>query len=202
MPKTTEQLYQEHLDEMFAPDPKFSDEDVERILDRILQCLPNEGKLYKYRSIEGKAFDNAFDSLKNGYLWLPKAEDLNDDEDTTLFYDPLKSAEEIKDYLFEHPYEFMSVVASAPERKFKIGKTKHDEHIVKLACECYDKASGKLNKRKAILRMVKDGIPKEAAIEQLNKVELFIESYTENNKKAIEALAEMHMKYNDNIVIR
>ena len=199
MLKTTEELYQEHLDEMFAPDPKFSNEDVERILDRILQCLPNEGKLYKYRSIEGKAFDNAFDSLKNGYLWLPKAEDLNDDEDTTLFYDPLKSAEEIKDYLFAHPYEFMSVVVSAPERKFKLGKTKRDELIVKRACDCYDKATGELDKRKAVLEMVKDGIPKETAIEQLNKVESFIESYLQNNKKAVETLVDKHMKYNDNI---
>ena len=98
----TDNLYQKHIETIFGVKKieEFSNEEVENAFNVLLQILPNEGKLYKYRSIEGKAFDNAFDSLENGYLWLPKAEDLNDDEDTTLFYDPLKSAEEIKDYLF------------------------------------------------------------------------------------------------------
>ncbi len=199
MSKTTDELYMEHLDEMFDINSPFTDEAVERILNRMLLFLPNGGKLYKYRSMEGTAFDNAFDSLKNGYLWLPKAEDLNDDEDTVLYYDPLKSVEEIKEYIFSHPYEFMGAVISSPERKFKIGKTKKDEFEIKCVCNCFDRTTGVLDEHKAILRMVKNGIPKEKAVKQLNILKAFIESYPKDNIKAIESLAEMHLSYNKRI---
>ena len=92
-----EKLYQDHLSEMFSLSKieDYSDDKIDHVLNRILQCLPNDGKLYKYRSIEGDSFENTYDSMANGYLWFPKASDLNDDEDTVLYYDPIESVEEI-----------------------------------------------------------------------------------------------------------
>ena len=61
-----EALYKAHLDDMFGvvSVDEFSSEKVDAVLARLLQCLPNDGKLYKYRSIEGQAFDYAYDGLE------------------------------------------------------------------------------------------------------------------------------------------
>lgn len=194
-----EKLYQEHIDEMFAVNPIFSDEDVDRILDRLLLFMPNDGKLYKYRSIEGKAFDNAYSTLEKRYLWVPKANELNDDEDTILYYDPEKCIEEIKNYICAHPYEFMTTLINATERKFPIGKTKKDEEIIRKTCKCFDKKTGKLNRGRLLMLLVKDGIPKNKATKQIDDVELFIINYINNHMQMVESIAEMHMMYNDKI---
>lgn len=71
-------LYNEHLDEMFGSTEldKLDEKDVDRIAARLLGCLPNNGKLYKYRSIEGEAFEYAYDGLEKGYLYMAKANTL------------------------------------------------------------------------------------------------------------------------------
>lgn len=61
-----DELYEQHLQEVVGirDIDNYPEKDVERVLDRLLQCLPNNGKLYKYRSIEGQSFDYAYDGLK------------------------------------------------------------------------------------------------------------------------------------------
>ena len=61
------QLYEEHLDEMFGTAllDNLTEEDVDRIITRVLCFLPNNGRLYKYRSIERNSFEYAYDGLKN-----------------------------------------------------------------------------------------------------------------------------------------
>lgn len=88
-----EQLYNEHLDVMFGPDnlDNLSEKQVDEIIERILSFLPNNGKLYKYRSIEGEAFEYAFDGLKQGYLYMARADSLNDDFDCSLNIDTKKN---------------------------------------------------------------------------------------------------------------
>lgn len=194
-----EKLYQEHLDEMFSINSNFTTSDIDRILNRLLTVMPNGGKLYKYRSIAGEAFENAYDSLENGYLWIPKANQLNDDEEAVVYYDPLKTAEEIADYIFSHPYDFLLTVINAPERRFLIAKNANDERIIKRACACLDKQTGKINKGQAVLEMVKDGIPLEKAAEQVDQVIDFVESWPANNMAKIEDLAHKHLHYNDNL---
>ena len=69
------ELYEEHLQEMFGMNliDNYSDEEIYRVFDRLLQCLPNHGKLYKYRSMEGQAFNYAYDGLEKGYIYLARA---------------------------------------------------------------------------------------------------------------------------------
>jgi len=87
-----DQLYTEHLDEMFGTAllDNLTEEDVDRIITRVLCFLPNNGRLYKYRSIEGNSFEYAYDGLKNGYLYMARANTLNDDLDSTLNFDAEK----------------------------------------------------------------------------------------------------------------
>ena len=44
-----DELYKEHLQEVLsiADINTYSGKDIERVLDRLLMCLPNNGKLYK-----------------------------------------------------------------------------------------------------------------------------------------------------------
>ena len=87
---TKEELYQQHLNAMYSTNAETcSEEEVEEIFARLLQCLPNDGKLYKYRSIEGEAFAYALDGLQNKYLWMAKASSLNDDFDCSVRFDPM-----------------------------------------------------------------------------------------------------------------
>jgi len=67
--------------------------------DLLLSCLPNGGKLYKYRSLCGKAFTHAYDALVNGYLWMPAAKKLNDDFDSTLITDALDGSKQFVDHI-------------------------------------------------------------------------------------------------------
>ena len=70
-----ERLYKAHLNDMFGivSIDEFSMKKVDSILQRLLQCLPNNGKLYKYRSIEGMNFEYAYDGLEHGYLYMARA---------------------------------------------------------------------------------------------------------------------------------
>ena len=69
--------------------------------------MPNGCKFYKYRSLIGESFDNTFDSLENGYLWIPSADALNDDFDSILFGDALSYHRRIVDYLCNDKDKFI-----------------------------------------------------------------------------------------------
>lgn len=105
-----EELYNKHFEEMTGANnlDEYSEEDVNRVLNRLLKCLPNNGKFYKYRKGEGQDFDYAYDALKNGYIWLAKASTLNVDVDTTINFDLEKDIEEVKQYLRAHPIEVLN----------------------------------------------------------------------------------------------
>lgn len=71
---------------------------------RLLSFLPNNGRLYKYRSIEGEAFEYAYDGLKNGYIYMARANTLNDDLDSTLNFDVERDLERQMNLFVEKPY--------------------------------------------------------------------------------------------------
>ena len=73
--------------------------DVDEQYNLLLKSLPNNGKLYKYRSLCGKSFSHIYDSLKNGYLWVPTADTLNDDFDSIVFDDSINQHKATIDYL-------------------------------------------------------------------------------------------------------
>lgn len=86
-------LYEQHLRFMqkVVALEDIAEEDLLPQFDILLKCIPNGGKLYKYRSLCGRSFRYIYDSLKNGYLWLPPAKDLNDDYDSVLITDALEN---------------------------------------------------------------------------------------------------------------
>ena len=58
-----------------------SDTMVSELIENLISVLPNQGKLYKYRTIDSNHY---IDDLK--CIYLPKVKKLNDKIDTTLNY--------------------------------------------------------------------------------------------------------------------
>ena len=86
MSPTIESLYKKHYKELTGSKhlDEYSDKNIKRLFERVLQFLPNNGKLYKYRRGSNEGFEHAFDSLLNGYLWFANPSTLNDPDDATL----------------------------------------------------------------------------------------------------------------------
>ncbi len=191
-------LYQEHLDAMFRVplSIKYSDTEVEQILDRLLQCLPNNGKFYKYRSINGKSFQYAYDSLQKGYLWLPKASELNDDLDTTLEYDPAKSMEEIKNYIFQHPVLVIQAVLRSPDGWHKLCRNAIEKISLEKIMACFDPDTRELNEKKAETALIGIGCPLHTAINYIAQTKQFVPTYIERNEESFKKLARDHLSYN------
>ena len=72
---------------------------VEKQYQLLLDFIPSGGKLYKYRSLQGKSFSRIYDALKKGYIWMPTADTLNDDFDSIMFSDPIKQQRVLIDYI-------------------------------------------------------------------------------------------------------
>lgn len=66
---------------------------------RLLDILPNKGKLYKYKSGKGKSFLNTYKSLKEGYIWMTNVLDFNDRFDSTINFDYNIECDKLAKYL-------------------------------------------------------------------------------------------------------
>lgn len=164
-----DELYKEHLQEVLstADINTYSEEDIERVLDRLLKCLPNNGKLYKYRSIEGQAFENAYDSLKNGYLWMAKANTLNDDYDCAVKYNPITEIDKIQKEYFKKPWFYLNnwVRANIDQLYWQHPKA---FNIFVQFMSCVNKNSWELDEQKAVKTLVKNGMTRGQVEEYIN----------------------------------
>jgi hypothetical protein len=110
----------------------------------LLNALPNEGKLYKYRSLQGKSFNYIYDSLNEGYLWIPSADSLNDDFDSILFGDSLSYQKRVVDFLCRDKERFILQSIKKNGRS----KWEQDEYLTvipfELFLKCFDEKSSVL----------------------------------------------------------
>ncbi|MBE5743626.1 MAG: DUF2971 domain-containing protein [Clostridiales bacterium] len=91
---------------------KFSnlpDSEVEILFSELLQCLPNNGKLYKYRNFLNNkhSFDYTYRSLAEGYIWFADAKTMNDKVDVTLNVDLSKEKIRLEKFFEEHKEELL-----------------------------------------------------------------------------------------------
>lgn len=104
------ELYKNHFYDIFSAKSidkiEYSNQKIDFILERLISCLPNEGKLYKYRLIEGQSFNRTYDCLKEKYIWLSKPVDLNDDDDTTLNIDLERDLDYLLKEINDNPEKF------------------------------------------------------------------------------------------------
>lgn len=69
----------------------FKESVVDELFNNLLQLLPNNGKLYKYKSLESFHIDE----LEEKYLWFSSAVKLNDKKDCTFNASVIEQMEEI-----------------------------------------------------------------------------------------------------------
>ena len=159
---TKEELYQQHLNAMYSTNAETCSEEAEEIFARLLQCLPNDGKLYKYRSIEGEAFAYALDGLQNNYLWMAKASALNDDLDCVIRFDPIKEVERSRQMFLSEPWRYLNQwLCRNSDRKFYT--TPIEKYRFQKAVECVDTTTWQLDENKAVDVLVESGVSRVKA---------------------------------------
>lgn len=197
MKRNKEQLYKEHLDEMFGATAldDLAESDIDRIVVRLLSFLPNNGRLYKYRSIEGESFEYAYDGLKNGYIYMARANTLNDDLDSTLNFDVEKDLNRQMKLFVDKPWLYLDAWVRA-NSNVPIFRNANDEETYQMVMSCVDSKTYEIDKRKAVKLFSQYGI--EPAIvekyidELLELVDNEIHKHSEELKKSLSALVNFN----------
>lgn len=117
---------------------KLPDSEVEILFSELLQCLPNNGKLYKYRNFlnNNHSFDNTYRSLKNGYVWFANANTMNDKVDVTLNVDLSKEKVRLEKFLQVHKEQLLIKLLKEFFRLNKIENFFVDEKLYEII-NCY-----------------------------------------------------------------
>ena len=197
-----QEIYEQHFDEMcrHLNLEAASEAKIDHILERLLSCLPNDGKFYKYRMGQGEGFDYAFESLSQGYIWLAQACTLNDDFDSTVNFDPIDDINDVKDYLVKHPQAmFIAAFRSAHEsgeETFCFFENEISDKIMQQVITCYDLDTGAIDNKRATQIVQTYGYTKKEAIEWLNKIEQWVNTYIAKNESALAAIVEKHLSFN------
>lgn len=200
----TEELYVHHLNDLqFSNIDSCANEDVKSMLDRLILCLPNNGKLYKYRAISGQAFEYAFDSLKNGYFWMAKASTTNDDFDCTLNYDLDADIKSAKDEFLKRPWKYLETLMRENLDKFG-SMLPLDVFYVKQVLNCLNDED-QLEEEKALKLLVSKGFTRHQAKEFLNdvyvRIERRIDEISHALKDAVDGILGINKKNRDSIFV-
>lgn len=173
---TKEELYQQHMEAILSIDlDNCSEEKVDKILFRLLHCLPNDGKLYKYRSIEGDAFEYAYDGLKNGYLWMARVDTVNDDFEGTLNFDLEEDIKAAKTEFLSHPWQYFGNLL---KRNAYLQKELPpiDRFLMAEIMKCINQETGDIDGVKAVELLVKKGMTYQSAKQYIQKVLMWVEN--------------------------
>ncbi len=201
-----DKLYAEHLDEMFGITSldNLTEEDVDKIVTRVLCFLPNNGRLYKYRSIEGNSFEYAYDGLKNGYLYMAKANTLNDDLDSTLNFDAEKDINKQMQLFIEKPWHYLDTWAYV-NFDHPMFQNPLENILYRLVMSCVNSITYELDKEKAIKLFAGMGVLREDVDEYIdNLLELAnyeIEKHAENLKKPFSSMVNFNNESKKDIYI-
>ena len=195
---TKEELYQQHLNAMYSTNAETcSEEEVEKIFARLLQCLPNDGKLYKYRSIEGEAFAYALDGLQNNYLWMAKASTLNDDLDCVIRFDPIKDGERTRQMFLAEPWRYFNQwLRKNSDRKFYA--TPIEKYRLQKVVESIDTATWQLNEKKAVNKLAQSGVTRSQAQKYITNLLQWIEKTINGNFDDLKEPLSVMFNFNRN----
>ena len=194
---SSEELYNQHIQEMFGTTSieDLTESETDRRLNRLLLCLPNNGKLYKYRSIDGDAFKNAYDGLEKGYLYMAKASTLNDDMDSVLTFDPEIEVIKTADYFFDNPWLFLEEwIRANPDKR--IFRNLYDRYTYDKLLSCVDRKNFIMDYSKAVSLLMSEGVSEEQAREYISKIEKYIHDLIEQSKERVELSTSNFVNFN------
>ena len=200
-----EELYEQYLNLQSGTElQQLSSSEISKRLEMLLRSLPNGGKLYKYRSIKGSAFDYAYESLQNGYLWLATANTLNDDLDCSLNFDPMKYIEEAKQSFLSQPWLYLARWIKANPDK-KLFSSLVDQYYYSLVKKCINLSNWELDENRAVRLLGEAGLATKDARkfidDLLNFVDLKVHEHAEIMKSPISHLSKFNETMRKNIYV-
>ena len=170
-----EHAYKKHLDfvQTIIQVSDIPNDLLDEFCNNLVEAMPTGCKLYKYRSLNGKSFDNTYDSLENGYLWIPSADALNDDFDSILFGDALSYHTRIVDCLCndKDKFIFFSLKRNGMalwERKSLFEGIAFDDFL-----NCFDENDFSLAEERVLAflkRYINDELSQKNALNEINSL--------------------------------
>ena len=176
---------------------EFDNEKMMSMLQRVLSVLPNGGKLYKYRSIDDPSFGKTYEALDKGYLWIPRASELNDDEDTVLYYNPEAECQQLKEYIFSHPDLILRAAFRSNDTYFNFGGDAVSNFAYGEVLECYDMETGEIIESKAIQILLQYGYEKAACVKFVKKIKTFAQKLLQENEHILEEILDAYLHFNE-----
>ena len=189
--------YEEHLHEMFENKiDELDDAKMMSMLQRVLSFLPNGGKLYKYRSIDDPSFTNTYNSLNEGYIRISEASELNDDEDTVLYYNPEAECEQLKEYTFSHPDLIFRAAFRSNDTNFAFGGDAASSFAYGEVLECYDTETGEIIESKAIEALLRHGYEETVCDKFVKEIKTFTQKFLKENEHIVEKIVDAYLHFN------
>ena len=189
-------MYEKHLQFMQSV---YSIDDISESsliaqFDLLLSCLPNGGKLYKYRSLCGKSFSYAYDGLANGYMWIASVKTLNDDFDSVMISDAESEGKRFIDYIMQDYDKTLYTLVKQRGQQY----WDNDEQLKQTSFESFlkvfDPVSGKMDDG-ILIQVLRSS---EHVTEQLNALRKMLKCLTDD----LHLFIDQHLKelFNANIV--
>ena len=187
----SDRLYQEHIDTMFGTKDMydFKDEEIECAFANLLQCMPNGGKLYKYRKISDQdSFDKVYHSLSEGTLWSSRADQFTDKTDCTVYYEPVEEAERISSLIAENPELIVGAIMRSLSFKVLKENPDFDKSMLLRMVHCFNKTTGEFIQSKA-LKVFRDyGCDKHMSLVAITAIQQHISAALKDKKEIIRKL--------------
>lgn len=167
-----------------------TESEVNELFSELLKCLPNNGKLYKYRNFlnSNHAFDNTYNSLREGYIWIADAKTMNDRVDVTLNVDLTKEKSRLEKLLRDNNEQILLRSLDSLLRKSKI-KCSISVKQFKEIMKCFTASGRAVSKRIKTLLLENGGAHKQvdAAVQIITaQVERFLREFEPKMQQLVE----------------
>ena len=198
MTEEQNKLYEKHLQVIFGTKQieSFSKSEIDETLNNLLLCLPNGGKLYKYKNIN-KRFNDTYYSLKNNYLWSSRADKFKDKTDCIVRFDAINDIEELEQYLRDNPKIILKVLMKAISLEVKNINVHFDDKMLTNMVDCFDEKTNELNTSQALKIFNKYGCKKEDNIRCVEIIKKVTKEFLESKEKLIKEMVNNFLNFNE-----
>lgn len=117
---------------------KLSNEKVDSFISKLLRTLPRSKRLFKYRKFNSPYFKEQIESLNEGYIYIPVANELNDKIDCSFNYRELRDESEIREHLIKSKYKIHYYYLTTTNDKSLTKNLNEKLNVLSSLIECDD----------------------------------------------------------------
>lgn len=199
---TKEEMYQKHIETMFGIKDiaTLSRREVDEAFDNLIGCMPNGGKMYKYRRIgDEKSFGLVYKSLQDGTLWSSRVDKFSDKTDCTIHYDPTEDAQRIERLFKENPEFFIGLFMRGLSKQVENINPQFDDTMLLRMSDCFDKESGELKMENALGVFSQYGCRYEDSLKIIPQLNKKVQEQIKNIEPILKEVVEEYMQFNKKI---